>query len=520
MDKFLLIADSDWTPPVNKKRGVRWYYSKPGSVSNLIANILPKKGDKNPDPFRGFMGAVLAVMPTDDDLKAIFKFVDAYRVVILDSAQFSETEYAKYYFKCKQVRPLHLDAYPDIINWVEDRLYDGQQGTKLDVSTIEINPRYKGEIKYDGFNNVTLDDDYGDVFKPLVTFKWQMYIDHNRTLQLWPEYVKDDGVELRLIIYEIYPGNDHSVDRRLVFDEEQLKHQILIENTIGGGLLNAVIEVKGKGRLTIGQFHYRWSRLGLGEFFPGGERLVDKNQRQELDFYFNPGDMKPPLNVYFSGWRSAEGFEAFYMMRSFGAPFILIADPRLAGGQFYMSSEYLENLVVEKIQEKLAWLGFTNDQLNLSGISMGTMGALYYGVKMNPHAILIDKPVISLGTVARNEQKRFGVFPTSLDVLNANTPLKKAPINKQIEALNKRFWDRFDDNISNDTKLIVGYKEDDDYDLNAIANILQHLSLLKKSNILIKKGFPGHHGDGVDDISWFKMQYKELLKIDFGRGKK
>lgn len=44
--------------------------------------------------------------------------------------------------------------------------------------------------------------------------------------------------------------------------------------------------------------------------------------------------MKPPLNVYFSGYRTAEGFEGYYMMKRMNAPFLLIGDPRVEGGSF------------------------------------------------------------------------------------------------------------------------------------------------------------------------------------------
>ena len=56
--------------------------------------------------------------------------------------------------------------------------------------------------------------------------------------------------------------------------------------------------------------HKRWSRLDFGDFILGGHRYTDA-ERNEFIYYFNPGDLKPPLNVYFSGYRPAEGFEAF-----------------------------------------------------------------------------------------------------------------------------------------------------------------------------------------------------------------
>ena len=63
-------------------------------------------------------------------------------------------------------------------------------------------------------------------------------------------------------------------------------------------------------------------------------------------------------------------------------------------------------------------LGFTRDQVILSGISMGSFGALYYGCDIMPHAMILGKPLASIGDVAANERlRRPGGFPTSLDVV-------------------------------------------------------------------------------------------------------
>lgn len=86
-----------------------------------------------------------------------------------------------------------------------------------------------------------------------------------------------------------------------------------------------LLKQKGKGKLRIGAIHKRWSRLEMGQFIMGGQRFTDE-KRDEFIHYFNPGDMKPPLNVYFSGYRPAEGFEGYFMMNKMNAPFILIGD--------------------------------------------------------------------------------------------------------------------------------------------------------------------------------------------------
>ena len=81
--------------------------------------------------------------------------------------------------------------------------------------------------------------------------------------------------------------------------------------------------------------------------------------------------MKPPLAVYFSGYRTQEGFEGYYMMRGFGCPFILVTDPRSEGGAFYLGDSEFEHMITDYVTDKLDELGLTKDELVLSGASMG-----------------------------------------------------------------------------------------------------------------------------------------------------
>ena len=90
------------------------------------------------------------------------------------------------------------------------------------------------------------------------------------------------------------------------------------------------------------------------------------------------------------------------MMKRLGHPFILFADPRLEGGSFYLGSAEYEAKIKAVIEESLAKLGFTNKELVLSGISMGTTGAIYYGSKIGARAVIVGKPLINLGTIALN----------------------------------------------------------------------------------------------------------------------
>lgn len=54
-----------------------------------------------------------------------------------------------------------------------------------------------------------------------------------------------------------------------------------------------------------------------------------------------------------------------------------------------MGSMELERQLIEIIQRYLQELHFTSDQLILSGLSMGTYGALYYASELSPGYVIV-----------------------------------------------------------------------------------------------------------------------------------
>lgn len=253
--------------------------------------------------------------------------------------------------------------------------------------------------------------------------------------------------------------------------------------------------------------------MGMGRFVLGGERYSDE-KKQEFIYYFHPGDMKPPMNVYFSGFRTAEGFEGYGIMKSLKGPFMLIGDPRLEGGGFYIGSPELEAKIVEVIQESLDYLGFEKKDLILSGLSMGTFGALYYASDFDPYAVVIGKPFTNVGdTVAAMKLKRPDEFETSADVLRNVTG---GAAEQNIQALNQRFWDKFGQSNFERTTFAIAYMENDDYDGTATAKLIEALS--DKGGHIYAKGYEGRHNDNSRAINkWFMRQYVQLLEDGYGR---
>jgi accessory secretory protein Asp2 len=377
--------------------------------------------------------------------------------------------------------------------------------------TLSVAQGFKGSVKWNGDCNLTLEGDFGEELSQIVYWRNNIPIAENQTLDLWLEYKHSADVEVSLVVTQFFQGSIGEVQQVWTFNQDELDKVIRIENKKKAGPLFFSLRAKGSGELQIMALHDRFSRKTHGYFLPGGDRYVTSD-RQELFCYFDPGDMKPPLNVYFSGYKTMEGFEGYNMMRQMGCPFLLVAETRLEGGAFYMGTEEYETMLAGAIRKYMRQLGFTPDQVIFSGLSMGTYGALYYGCEILPHAIIIGKPLASIGNVASNERLlRPGGFPTSLDVL---MNLYGGTDRKAVKALNARFWDRFDKADWRWTKFAIAYMIEDDYDMDAYRTILSHLGNGQVE--VLGKGIHGRHNDNTNGIvTWFVGQYNRIIKEDF-----
>jgi accessory secretory protein Asp2 len=179
-----------------------------------------------------------------------------------------------------------------------------------------------------------------------------------------------------------------------------------------------------------------------------------------------------------------------------------------------MGNEEYENAMIEIIRKVMDELNFNKEQVILSGLSMGTFGALYYGCDIVPHAMILGKPLASIGDVADNERlHRPGGFPTSLDVVHY---LTGGTDRDSIDKMNHRFWDKFDATDWGHSKFVVAYMIEDDYDATAYNKLISHL---KSGGVEVYgKGIHGRHNDATNAIAgWFKNQYEKTLNEHFGR---
>lgn len=386
-------------------------------------------------------------------------------------------------------------------------------GEKFRLKNMSVAQGFQGKVEWDGNYCVTIEGDFGEELHQTVFWRNTVPIFEGQAVELWLEYETKGNVEISLEATQFFQGTLSRVQQKWSFDEKALKDVVILDNQMGTGQVFFSILAKGSGKLRIIALHDRYSRRGHGSFLPGGERYVT-SKREEIFAYFDPCDMKPPLNVYFSGYKTLQGFEGYYMLRKLGCPFLLIAEPRLEGGSFYMGDEEYENMLVGIIWDKMNQLGFSKQDVILSGLSMGTYGALYYGCDILPHAMIIGKPLASIGDVAANERlHRPGGFPTSLDVLRLVT----GEVNDAaVLELNNKFWNKFERADWKQSKFIVSYMIEDDYDGTAYNELLSHIH--GDGVQVYGKGIHGRHNDDTGSIvGWFISQYHRVLREDFGR---
>jgi accessory secretory protein Asp2 len=496
--RVLQIGDRDW----------RERYRLPGGTEFQYA----EKFDKAPG--RPYDVVFWDREPGEEEIMPLHRATKAYTLFVTEQAALEGQ--AKRLYECKKGRRLAAGEIQGFLDHELRNYFPKPYGEKFRFQNLAIARGFCGSVEWNGNYSVCLKGDFGEELRQAVFWRNNIPVFQGQCIDLWLEYRKSPGVEIALTVTQFVQGSIADVQQKWEFTESDLEQVVSIDNELREGPIFVSLSAKGSGELQITALHDRYSRRGHGHFLPGGERYVT-SEREEIFCYFDPGDRKPPLNVYFSGYKTLEGFEGYNMMRGMGCPFLLVAEARLEGGCFYMGSEEYESMLAAAIRRYMGELGFTPAQVILSGLSMGTFGALYYGCDIMPHVMILGKPLASIGNVAANERLlRPGGFPTSLDVLHY---LCGSTDKAAVERLNGRFWNKFDGTDWSRSKFVVSYMLEDDYDMDAYAMLLSHLQ--SEGVQVYGKGLHGRHNDNTGGIvNWFSGQFERLLREDFGRAER
>ncbi|MCI8830666.1 MAG: accessory Sec system protein Asp2 [Lachnospiraceae bacterium] len=471
-------------------------------------------------PEQDFEVVILDREITGDEFDFLVRFMRAYCLFLTEKVPLKEGSRIQQLFLRKMGKRISAEELKLLLKEELPDYFPGSYGEKYQPQNLSVAQGFKGKVSWKGMESVELEGDYGNELTQIVFWRNNLPFAQDESLDFWLEYEKDDTVEISLEITLLHftYGADPQLSNVWNFSEKELDDIVCISNKSGKrGFIFASLKAKGKGNLSVIALHDRHSRRGKGEFLPGGKRRVT-SKREEIFYYFDPGNLKPPLNVYFSGYKTKQGFEGYYMMRKMQHPFLLIAEARLEGGSLYIGSEEYESALEGILREHIEKLGFRNSDVILSGLSMGTFGALYYGCKIRPNTILIGKPLASIGNMAGNERlKSPGGSHSWLDVLHkAYGSLEP----DAMEQMNCRFWDMFDRTDWSKTRFAVAYMIEDELDEDAYENLQSHLKDVGAR--IYGKGLHGRHNDNTPGIvQWFKNQYRAIIENDFDKtGKK
>ncbi|MBO3662205.1 accessory Sec system protein Asp2 [Microbacterium stercoris] len=497
--RVLQIGRDDWSAAARIPSGVSWEFVDAGSEAGFDPALI------------GRVDVTILDAPCEPrHLQAVAKVITPHTLLVERNVASGSDEVLARLLSQKAAVVQDMDDRQALIDLLPNRYFAKPFGQKLEIRRTKVSPLHPSPAWYEGNAYLVTDVDHEGDFRQLMMWKENILYENHRALELWPEYVKDGECEVQLVVQLIQSGTSDVIAFHRTYSEEELAEPIIISDP-SSGYLSCSIFAKGRGRVKVGPIHYRHSRDGAGHFLPGGRRIVD-SRREELFTYFHPGDLTPPLNIYFSGYRPAEGFEGYFMMAGLGHPFLLITDPRLEGGRFYLASDELEGRLHDVIREHIDALGFEEEDVIFSGLSMGSFGALYYGSQFRAHAIIAGKPIIDLGYLAeRGRLVRPQEFLTILDIVNfwnkTNAQGEPSTADEFTGALLDR-W-RGDPGFG-ETKILMSYMKQDDYDDAAYFTLLDSQS--GKATEVIARGYQGRHNDDSPSIvSWFAGQFRRVI---------
>ncbi len=467
-------------------------------------------------PERDFDVVILDRAVTTDEFAFLTRFTRAYTLFITGNVHLKKGDVTLQLFVRKMGKRISHEELEKLLKDDLPDYFSGSYGEKYQPKNLSIAQGFQGKVSWRGIESVDLDGDYGNELTQIAFWRNNLPAETGNAIEFWLEYKKDDTVEisLEISILQFGYGTDPQLQSVWNFSEKELNDIVYIENKSEKlGYIFTSLRAKGRGHLSVIALHDRHSRRGKGNFLPGGKRKVTSD-REEVFYYFDPGNLKPPLNVYFSGYKTQEGFEGYNMMRRLGHPFLLISEARLEGGSLYIGSNEYEDTLEQIIRKYMKVLKFTNSEVILSGLSMGTFGALYYGCRIHPNTILLGKPLASIGSMAENMRINCPNGSHSwVDVLHKECGSLSQ---EAIQKLNARFWDTFDQTDWGGTRFAVAYMIEDDLDGNAYEKLQSHLK--NAGTRIYGKGLHGRHNDNTPGIvSWFVNQYRGILENDFER---
>lgn len=357
---------------------------------------------------------------------------------------------------------------------------------------------YKKIIRSKNFG-LFLTGDFGDNYTQLGYWKYNIPMNEDE-IKIDLDFNQYGEAKLGMVIDFVNYQGEVICDSVLIENVENNKFYTIKKTTNLKTLLSVSILIRGKGKLSINQLNLKISKGDLGYLTIGDDVLMDHNGHK-IYYKYLDGVSHDYLNIYFSGHREVQRFEGWNIIeQTNGKSTLLFSENRLNGGSFFKGGDELEEKIMSVISKTIKKLNISKTHVTISGLSMGTLPALYYGAKLGIKNIVLGKPILSINRLAHNYKvKRPYELGSVLDMptyLNTNN----------FETLDEKVYTNLP-KIKN-TQLYLGIMADDSYDDNFYFDLVKYLS---PDNLIHKYILSGDHNDKSADISnWFKTTLKNV----------
>ncbi len=159
---ILQIGRDNWMNQLELPQNITWIYLRAGLASDIKARMKQGK-------IKSF-DAVLV-----DDPLALWLLSDLrdylapYTVFYDETIKIVDPRVEQF---TKEVCAVPADfSHPqELLRILPKALFSGQYGDKLFPFQIQVQPRFKGKVTYNGHENMCLEGDYGSSFKPLLNW--------------------------------------------------------------------------------------------------------------------------------------------------------------------------------------------------------------------------------------------------------------------------------------------------------------------------------------------------------------
>ena len=198
----LQIADENWQEQYGIPSNIRWTFVKPeGMVSFVPTDIEMLSGCRED---RARLAKVYDLILVDtlehfEYITVLDSLIQPYRLFYHERCQITTKDLKTFLFRKRAVKS-QFENPEQILYRFSRAFFSQQSGSKLKVNHLAVHPCFSGQINYEGSNYLSLAGEFGEDYQPLANYQYNIYLDADTPLDLWPEFRILGDCSVRYII--------------------------------------------------------------------------------------------------------------------------------------------------------------------------------------------------------------------------------------------------------------------------------------------------------------------------------